>query len=541
MNTLLLNLTRFGDLLQTQPVLAGLAAKGERPGLACLAHFAAATELLRHVDYVAAFPDADLLRDLDAHWGKSLARLKIWKDEVLRGFPPDRVLNLTASLSSRLLARMLTPSGGELVGFGMDTFGFGQNEEPWTAFLQASTRKRGCSPYNLADVLRKVAGVADIAPEYILNAPAAKVRAKVRALLDEALAALGRDPQSDARPKFIAFQLGASDERRRWPTEHFAALGEKLQQNGGYVPVLLGSKMELPLAERFAGKTSAPFISLVGKTDLPGLAAALLETELLVTNDTGTMHLAAGLNLPTLAIFLATAQPWDTGPYQENMCCLEPDLPCHPCAFDGKCDLEHKCRRHITPDAVFALAAHRLTRGAWAWEGGKSPARIWRTLRREAAHDPARFMDLESLSGHEAEDRTKWLRLQRLLIGQFLDKSYAEKPDPTASGGASPGATFQLSPALRETVAGELNSAIGLLHLLQEQGKALLQNPLPALKNKFMSTWQRLQSLWDASAHFNMLGFLWLCQTQTLGDKLPPVLALAGEYQALLEDWREMI
>lgn len=39
---------------------------------------------------------------------------------------------------------------------------------------------------------------------------------------------------------------------------------------------------------------------------------------MLITNDTGTMHLAAGLNLPILAIFLATAQPWDTGPYQEK-------------------------------------------------------------------------------------------------------------------------------------------------------------------------------------------------------------------------------
>ena len=108
MPTLIINLTRFGDLLQTQPVLAGLAAKGESPGLACLSHFAPATELLRHVDYVTAFPDADLLRDLDAHWGQSLSRLEAWRKDVARDFQPDRILNLTASLSSRLLARLLT-------------------------------------------------------------------------------------------------------------------------------------------------------------------------------------------------------------------------------------------------------------------------------------------------------------------------------------------------------------------------------------------------------------------------------------------------
>ena len=537
MNTLIINLTRFGDLLQTQPVLAGLAAKGEVPGLACLSHFSAAAKLLRHVAYVTAFPDADLLRDLDAHWGKSLSRLDAWRDEVQRDFNPDCIVNLTATLSSRLLARLLTPKEGELIGFGVDNFGFGQNDQPWTAFLQASTRKRGCSPYNLADVFRKVAEVAHLAPEYALNAPAAETRAQVRAALDEALAALpGVDAQNPCRG-LVAFQLGASDDRRRWPTAHFARLGALLWQKCGYIPVLLGAKSESSLAERFAQKAVMPFIDLIGGTDLPGLAAALLETKLLVTNDTGTMHLAAGLNVPVLAIFLATAQPWDTGPYQENMCCLEPDLPCHPCAFDGKCDFAHKCRQHITPEVVFALAEHRLGRGEWAWSETESPARIWLTMRNPIKQDPAQFLDLKSLSGHEGEDRTQWLRLQRLLIGQFLDQG--RKP---AAGPLVPDAkNFCLSPKLRDTVTSELSAAIGLLHLLQEQGRALAQKPLPPLKNKFLSTWQRLQTLWDTSNYFNMLGFLWLCETQTLGDDFAAVLNLAGQYQALLETWRGLL
>ncbi len=251
MRTLIINLTRFGDLLQTQPVLAGLAAKGARPGLACLSHFSAAAELLRHVDYVTAFPDADLLRDLDAHWGKSLSRLEAWRDEVRHDFDPNCIVNLTATLSSRLLARLLTPENGELVGFGVDNFGFGQNDQPWTAFLQASTRKRGCSPYNLADVFRKVAAVDHITPEYKLNAPGAETRAEVRAVLDEALASLtGINAESPCRG-LVAFQLGASDDRRRWPTAHFARLGAILWQKCGYVPLLLGAKSERHLAERF--------------------------------------------------------------------------------------------------------------------------------------------------------------------------------------------------------------------------------------------------------------------------------------------------
>ena len=57
----------------------------------------------------------------------------------------------------------------------------------------------------------------------------------------------------------------------------------------------------------------------IAPLNLPAvLAAVLRQSRLIVTNDTGTMHLAAGLGVPVLALFLATAQPWDTGPYREG-------------------------------------------------------------------------------------------------------------------------------------------------------------------------------------------------------------------------------
>jgi ADP-heptose:LPS heptosyltransferase len=61
MNLLLVNLTRFGDLLQTQPVVHGLRAQGHRVGLVCLENFAGAAALLEGVDHVAALPGSALL------------------------------------------------------------------------------------------------------------------------------------------------------------------------------------------------------------------------------------------------------------------------------------------------------------------------------------------------------------------------------------------------------------------------------------------------------------------------------------------------
>jgi ADP-heptose:LPS heptosyltransferase len=74
MNTLVINLTRFGDLLQTQPVLSGLAAQG-RTGLVCLDNFQAATEVLAGLDTVHPLQGAALLASLDRGWLEGLTVL----------------------------------------------------------------------------------------------------------------------------------------------------------------------------------------------------------------------------------------------------------------------------------------------------------------------------------------------------------------------------------------------------------------------------------------------------------------------------------
>ena len=87
----------------------------------------------------------------------------------------------------------------------------------------------------------------------------------------------------------------------------------------------------------------------------------------------------------------------------------------------------------------------------------------------------------------------------------------------------------------------DLEQAIALLHLLQEQGAVLQHNPIEMIKNRFMGTWQRLQTLWDNSTHFNVLGLLWLAETQENGDNLQAVLDLAGQYKLLCQSWLKFL
>ncbi len=552
MNILIVNLTRFGDLLQTQPLISGLTDQGHRVSLACLEQFAPAAELLADLKFIAPFPGSDLLKHLDEDWAGALSDLYSWRKELRAAFNPDLIVNLTPTLSARMLTRYLCQgeeaagSSKEVgfMGFGVDRFGFMDNSNAWATYLQAASRTRGNSPCNLVDVFRKVCELGSVQPRYALGRfPDNVLRQLQQELACNTGQRLAEFPTQSGKNVngYIGFQLGASDDRRRWPTAYFARLGDLFWRELGLMPILLGSKSERHLGERYAEQTNSPYLNLLGATDLPGLAAVLILTRLLVTNDTGTMHLAAGLNVPVLAIFLATAQAWDTAPYQEGALCLEPDLPDHPRPFDSPCPPGCACRTAILPETVFRFAKERLGSGVWPRAStADGPVRAWLTTRAAKEADPESFLDLLSLSGHEYAPRTFWLRSQRYFLRAHLDGRLAGgdgerfiKALPTYLISA----LSHLPVEFLEKLRAELDQAGAILHLLSEQGQALSINPLPVLKNRFMATWQRLQTLWDNSAYFNVLGLLWLAQTQEEGDDLGKVLALVQEYATLCRAW----
>lgn len=525
MRLIVVNLTRFGDLLQTQPTLAGLAAQGHETALVCLDNFASATELMQGVAHVAPLPGAHLLAGLDGDWRNATADLTAWCARLRRDFNADGVLNLTATLAGRLLARLLLPAGGSLRGFALDAHGFGMDADAWCTFLQAASRDRGSSPFNLVDVMRLVGGVGDTPATFMLRTPEPERLTTMRLRLERAAPAGARG--------FVAFQPGASEDRRRWPLASFVELGDRLWQEERLCPVLLGSAGERPLAERYLATSAAPCVDLVGATSLPDLAAALSCTCALVTNDTGTMHLAAGLGLPVLAIFLATAQPWDTGPYHTDNCCLEPDMPCHPCPFGTPCPNELACRHAVRPAGVFQLLRDRLRSGRWAPVPVQG-ARVWASRR-----DTAGLMDLTSLSGHDTDDRTLWIREQRHFYRQFLDQPRTHPASPLSFSQVSPPlpAARALSPVARAEAAATLAQAAALLHLMGEQGTLLEHNASDLVKQRFLTTCGRIHSLFEHSGRFRVLGHLWLSEVQAAGASLDAVLRLTRLYHGFITAW----
>ena len=524
MNTLLINLTRFGDLVQTQPVFLGLQAAQRPLTLVCLDAFAPVAGLLRGLDRVAPLPGQDILGALAKDWRAALGRIRAWAEHCAPQ-PCGDVLNLTPALSARLLARLLAQHRGtEVSGFSLDEHGFGRSDTPWAAFLLTSSNRRGCSPFNLADLLWKAAGLPDGPRPRGVAPPDPQAKAVALQRLEETAGARMKEAQG-----FVALQLGASDHRRRWPVSSFARIGAMFWEELRLLPVLTGGLEEKELAVRYAA-AGGPGLDLTGATTLTQLAATLACCRLLVSNDTGTMHLAAGLGIQVVALFLATAQPWDTGPCVPGAICLEPDLPCHPCSFGAACDHDLRCRAHIPARTVFEQARATLPPS-----GSDAPAppsttgaRIWKTVT-----DQEHFLDLRALSAHEATDRTQWLRMQRLLYRHFLDC----KPWPDLSSGPFSG----LSPALAAQTLETLALSAQLLELLKGQALLLSQAPRQALKGSFLNAWSRLSELWENSPHFNVLGLLWRTESQESGRDMPSVMTHIDRYAALVAAWRSLL
>jgi ADP-heptose:LPS heptosyltransferase len=525
MPTLLLNLTRFGDLLQTQPVIDGLRAQGRSVKLLCLENFAGATQFLQGTQDIVALPGSKLLADLDRGWPLALNRLHAWLGQVLAGQEHPAVINLTPVQSARLLARALGPR--HIAGFGLDEQGFGQYGNAWAAFLQTSTMNRGCSPFNLVDLMLRGADLPVQGHNLNLARPNEEIQERMRGMLQQAFASACSTKDQHQCRGFVCFQMGASTARRQWPEEYFARLGNLLWEHLRICPVLLGVASERGLLDGYATRATHPYIDCIGTTSLPELAAILCQTRFLVTNDTGTMHLAAGLDRPVAAIFLATAQPWDTGPYRSGCLCLEPDLDCHPCGFGMDCPHQERCRWVIQPEHLFSLlCSHLLEDTDHSPTSDACPPRAWRSTR-----DAHGFMDLENVSHHEQDTRTQWIRIQRHYYRQFLDQEAVIHPPPTI---------FDLPAQDRRAILASLDNSAALLQILQSQAQVLASAPLDRVKQKFMAYWERLQSHWQSDPFFSVLGRLWSTQSQDQGVNLDQVQALTRRYLGLIRAWQAM-
>ncbi len=137
---------------------------------------------------------------------------------------------------------------------------------------------------------------------------------------------------------------------KRWPIPYFAELAQRLQQQG-YVVWITGSNKDREIGDKIVALGNADTQNLCGITDLADAVALLSCASLVVTNDSGLMHVAAALDRPMLALY-GSSSPGFTPPLSQNAQILKIDMPCSPC-FKRECPLKHfKCMKNLTPQMV---------------------------------------------------------------------------------------------------------------------------------------------------------------------------------------------
>ena len=143
---------------------------------------------------------------------------------------------------------------------------------------------------------------------------------------------------------------------KRWPAAYYADIAQRLLQRG-YAVWLVGSGKDKPVADEIDRLAGDNCINLCGSTGLGDAIALLASARLVISNDSGLMHLAAALDRPMLALF-GSSSPQFTPPLSARAQIVKSGIECSPC-FKRECPLGHfNCMVQLTPDLIW----ERLTR-----------------------------------------------------------------------------------------------------------------------------------------------------------------------------------
>jgi ADP-heptose:LPS heptosyltransferase len=259
----------------------------------------------------------------------------------LRDLRPTHGLDLHGSLRSAAL-RLLVPCQWS---------GYSKRKIARTTLISTKINVYG-KPVPVPERYFEAARALDVAPdggppEFFL-APTARER------VAHWLAERGLD-----RQPLAALAPGAAHATKRWPSRHWRSLAEQLRSLG-YALVALGGPGGGD--RELAGELGPGVVNAAGQFTLQETGACLARAKVLVSGDTGVMHMATGVGTPVVALFGPTVQAFGFFPYQARATVLEQDLRCRPCSTMGtaRCPLgHHRCLVDMLPDQV-AAAVERL-------------------------------------------------------------------------------------------------------------------------------------------------------------------------------------
>ncbi len=170
---------------------------------------------------------------------------------------------------------------------------------------------------------------------------------------EDAIAGLLASHGITSRHLLVGLSPGATyGPAKRWPAERFAAVGDRVAQTWGAKVVLMGSEGEKPQCLDLSRRMRHEPLDLSGMTTLGQVVALIKRCRFFICNDSGLMHVAAALDVPTVAIFGST-DAVATGPRGRLSRVVREPVKCSPC-LEPECRFGHyQCMLNITPERVW--------------------------------------------------------------------------------------------------------------------------------------------------------------------------------------------
>lgn len=153
----------------------------------------------------------------------------------------------------------------------------------------------------------------------------------------------------EAGTPYAVLVPGARWKTKQWEAASFSQTAERIVRGLGLQVAVSGGPQDRPLGEMIIKGMRSPALNLAGSTDISALTALMAGASVVISTDSGPMHLAAAVGTPVVALFGPTA-PWRTGPYGKGHKVLRAAVSCSPC-FLRKCRTR-RCMRQIGPEQV---------------------------------------------------------------------------------------------------------------------------------------------------------------------------------------------
>lgn len=309
----------------------------------------------------ANYPEAEIWL-AGAPWVRDLLAGEPWGDRVLslgRTKGPGGLRAAARDLRERGfdLGLLLTNSFGSAALFALAKIPerWGYKRDGRGLLLTKGPRPEDLDPpvHMVGYYLRLLEGLGlrTVPPEIRLNVTAAE---RERARADLEASGISSD-----RPLVIFNPGAAYGPAKRWPAGRFAELGRLFQERSGTDVAVTGSASDAGFAAEIGAALARKPADLTGRTTLRGLLGVMSRAAVVVTNDTGPMHMANALRIPVVAVFGPT-DPRATAPFHPPAAVLKRDgVPCWPC-FYRECPYDHRCMTAVTAEEAFAAAEELL-------------------------------------------------------------------------------------------------------------------------------------------------------------------------------------